>query len=63
MSRIEAYLAAVADATEAHAHCLDEEATNAALYAVAHAYRNLTRTDCAQLWPGSPESRDPQRED
>ena len=64
MSRIEAYLAAAADAKAAHETLrgpAGHEAVNAALNAVGQAYLNLTRGDCAQLWPGSPESQDPKR--
>ena len=58
-SRIKAYLAAVADAKSAKAS--DPEGSGAAWNASRHAYKNLTREDCARLWPGSPESKDQSR--
>lgn len=64
MSRIKAYFAAVADAKGGWAAAdkshkdSDIEAAGAAMNASAQAYRNLTRAECAKLWPGSPESKD-----
>ncbi len=59
-NRIRAYQDAVKEAKKATKGS-DYVAGAAAMDASAKAYRNLTRSDCAELWPGSPESRDRSR--
>ncbi len=55
MSRIEDYKAAAKAGKEAQGS--DAKAWDKA----GETYLGLTRSDCAELWPGSPESKDPSR--